>query len=116
MRIHENKRPVPVHAETTDRSHAAHFLVVRRRDIGILRPERLLRVVDAIQKGEDREAQEGCPKASDARKSRIHGLDLTQTAINSRCIQFHHLHSRDQGVEALFEVVDAALFRVVCAL
>ena len=29
---------------------------------------------------------------------------------------FHSLHSRDQSVDALFEFVDAALFRVVCAL
>ena len=28
----------------------------------------------------------------------------------------HSIHSRDQGDEALFEVVDAALFRVVCGL
>jgi hypothetical protein len=28
----------------------------------------------------------------------------------------HGFHSRDQGVEAFFEFVDAALFRVVCAL
>ena len=28
----------------------------------------------------------------------------------------HGFHSRDQSVDALFEVVDAALFRVVCAL
>ena len=90
MRLREDKCTVPVHAETTDRSHAARFLVVRRRDIGILRPERLLRVVDAIQKGEDREAQGACRVQRhriDARKSRIHGgLDLTQTAINSRRI------------------------------
>ena len=28
----------------------------------------------------------------------------------------HGLHSRDQSVDALFEFVDAALFRIVCAL
>ena len=28
----------------------------------------------------------------------------------------HGLHSRDQSVDALFQLVDAALFRVVCAL
>ena len=28
----------------------------------------------------------------------------------------HSLHSRDQSVDALFEFIDAALFRVVCAL
>ncbi len=26
------------------------------------------------------------------------------------------LHSRDEGIDALFELVGAALFRVVCAL
>ena len=29
---------------------------------------------------------------------------------------FHSLDSRDQSVDALFEFVDAALFRVVCGL
>ncbi len=28
----------------------------------------------------------------------------------------HSLHSRGEGVDASFEVVDTALFRVVCAL
>ena len=28
----------------------------------------------------------------------------------------HSLHSRGEGVEAFFELVDAALFRVVCGL
>ena len=28
----------------------------------------------------------------------------------------HSFHSRNQGVDALFEFVDAALFRVVCGL
>ena len=28
----------------------------------------------------------------------------------------HGLHSRDQSVDALFEFVDAALFRIVCTL
>ena len=44
------------------------------------------------------------------------GPDPLQIHIGNQLATLHGLHSRDQSVEALFEVDDAALFRVVCAL
>ena len=40
----------------------------------------------------------------------------TKHEPDSLIMNREQLHSRDQGVDALFEFVDAALFRVVCGL
>ena len=53
------------------------------------------------------------PSLNDLNFKFLYTLAMIDHALSAA---LHSLHSRDQSVEALFQLVDAALFRVVCGL
>ena len=53
------------------------------------------------------------PSLNDLNFKFLYTLAMIDHALSAA---LHSLHSRDQSVDALFEFVDAALFRVVCGL
>ena len=103
MRKHENKCAFPVPPEQPIEVMLASSspLVVRRRDMSADDSGLSVFFAWLMQYRKARIEKLGRlsrPKARiDAQKSTTHGLDLTQTAINSRRIQFHHLHRATRG-------------------